>query len=95
MLKQFSSDRDFMDHISHNPVVIDQWQLEKLALVTAKAEVHFYVPGLPPEYHASLWGRVYPTPEAAVAGVTSSLAAGASIAVIPEGPYVLAKVSSV
>ena len=27
------------------PVEVDQWQLEKLALVTAKAEVLFYVPG--------------------------------------------------
>ena len=36
-----------MDEIAGAPVVVDQWQLEKLALVTAKAEVLFYVPGLP------------------------------------------------
>jgi hypothetical protein len=59
--------------------------------VTAKAEVLFYVPGLPPEYHASLWGHSYPTAASAIEALTSSLPQGAHIAVIPEGPYVLAR----
>ena len=32
----------------------------------AQAEVLFYVPGLPAEYHAKLWGRAFPTAAAAV-----------------------------
>ena len=52
--------RRFMDRIASAPVVVDQWQLEKLGLVTAKLDVLYYVPGLPPEYHASLWGKSYP-----------------------------------
>jgi nickel-dependent lactate racemase len=92
MLAHHRSDRDFMGKIAEAPVVVDQWQLEKLALVTAKAEVLFYVPGLPHEYHASLWGRAYATPEAALSALWSSLPPGARIAVIPEGPYVLAQV---
>ena len=47
MLAEYPSDRGFMNEITKAPVVVDQWQLEKLALVTAKAEVLFYVPGLP------------------------------------------------
>jgi hypothetical protein len=92
MLAKHPSDRGFMDEIASAPVVVDQWQLEKLALVTAKAEVLYYVPGLPRQYHASLWGKAYVTPQAAVIAFTSSLSPGARIALIPEGPYVLAQV---
>jgi lactate racemase len=91
MLACNPSDRAFMDKISAAPVVVDQWQLEKLALVTAQAEVLFYVPGLPVEYHGSLWGRSFESAAAAVDALTSSLAPGARVAVIPEGPYVLAR----
>jgi nickel-dependent lactate racemase len=92
MLAKYASDRAFMDEIAAAPVVVDQWQLEKLALVTARAEVLYYVPGLPRKYYESLWGRAFDTPEAAVAALTSSLPRSARIALIPEGPYVLAQV---
>jgi nickel-dependent lactate racemase len=91
MVSQNPSDRAFMDRIAVAPVVVDQWQLEKLGLVTAKLDVLYYVPGLPPEYHASLWGKSYPTAHAAIEALTGSLPAGATIAVMPEGPYVLAR----
>jgi nickel-dependent lactate racemase len=92
MLAKHPSDRGFMDEIAAAPVVVDQWQLEKLALVTAQAEVLYYVPGLPRQYHASLWGKAYVTAEAAISALTSSLSPDARIALIPEGPYVLAQV---
>ncbi len=91
MLRENPSDRDFLAAIDGPPVVVDQWQLEKLALVTQKAEVLFYTPGLPREYHASLWGKIYPSAQAAVDALMSGLRPGASVALIPEGPYVLAK----
>jgi hypothetical protein len=72
-------------------VDVDQWQLEKLALVTRSRNLLWHVPGLPAEYHDKLWGRSYASIEAAVAALASSLPAGAHVAVIPEGPYVLAK----
>ena len=93
MLGQPASDREFLRQISGAPVTIDQWQLEKLALVTAKAEVLFYVPGLSRDYYSTLWGRAFPTAPEAIEALTSSLGPNASIAVIPEGPYVLAKVA--
>jgi nickel-dependent lactate racemase len=92
MLAKHPSDSNFMDETARAAVVVDQWQLEKLALVTAKGEVMFYIPGLPRQYHASLWGRAYATAEAAVAALTCSLPPNAHIALIPDGPYVLAKV---
>jgi len=92
MLKAFPCDEEFLKAIEGAEVVVDQWQLEKLALVTRKAQVLWYVPGLPEEYYPSLWGTVYQSIEAAREALFSGLAAGASVAVIPEGPYVLAKV---
>lgn len=94
MLAGHPSDRAFLDHIAAAPVVVDQWQLEKLGLVTGKAEVLFYVPGLPAEYHASLWGKSYGSAPDAVSALVASLPAGARIALIPEGPYVLAQASA-
>ena len=92
MLRRYPSDRQFMDEIAAcGNVTVDQWQLEKLGLVTAKADVLYYVPGLPAEYHATVWGRSYPTLEAALQALAEGLPPGARIAVIPEGPYVLAR----
>lgn len=73
-------------------MVVDQWQLEKLALVTGRAQVLWYVPGLPAEYYPTVWGTIYPSIEAARDALFAALSPGASVAVIPEGPYVLAKV---
>jgi nickel-dependent lactate racemase len=91
MLKESSTDEEFLKRIEGAAVVVDQWQLEKLALATRKAQVLFYVPGLPGEYHASLWGISHRSAAEAVTGLTHGLPRGARVAVIPEGPYVLAK----
>jgi nickel-dependent lactate racemase len=91
MVAEHHSDKAFMDAIVDRPVVVDQWQLEKLGLVTANAEVLFYVPGLPQEYHGGLWGRSYSSAGEAVKALMDGLPRNATVAVIPEGPYVLAR----
>ncbi|MEO8368055.1 MAG: nickel-dependent lactate racemase [Candidatus Solibacter sp.] len=91
MLRSGLSDAAFLRQIHGAPVTVDQWQLEKLALVTTRQHLHWYVPGLPAEYQAGLWGQSHPSAEAAIAALVSTLPPGAKIAVIPEGPYVLAK----
>jgi nickel-dependent lactate racemase len=91
MLHSGLSDAQFLDRIQSAPVEIDQWQLEKLALVTTRRRLLWYVPGLPSEFHSNLWGRSFPTAAAAVHELVATLPTGANIAVIPEGPYVLAK----
>jgi hypothetical protein len=53
--------------------------------------VYYYAPGLPEEYRAKLWGLWRPSMETAVRELTGGLASGSTIAIIPEGPYVLAK----
>lgn len=91
MLLENGSDTGFLKQLQGQPVTVDQWQLEKLALVTSEQRLLCYVPGLPAEYHANLWGRAYPSLDQAIQALTDGLPANANIAVIPEGPYVLAK----
>jgi nickel-dependent lactate racemase len=90
MLSRACSDREFLAQIAADPVTIDQWQLEKLALATANADVHYYVPGLPTACQASLWGTAHSSAQDAVRALLHGLPSEASVAVIPEGPYVLA-----
>jgi nickel-dependent lactate racemase len=91
MLLEGVPDAEFLRRIASGPVTVDQWQLEKLALVTTGHQLLYYVPGLPPEYHPKLWGRSCLTIESAVAELAAGLPRGSHIAVIPEGPYVLAR----
>ncbi len=91
MVLEAGTDADFLRRIEHIPATIDQWQLEKLALTTARQSVSWFVPGVPAEYQGKLWGRSYASAQSAVTGLMAGLAPGASVAVIPDGPYVLAK----
>jgi nickel-dependent lactate racemase len=90
MMTKYGSDAEFLRGIEQAPVTIDQWQLEKLALVTREKEVLYYLPGVPAESHRHFWGRVFTKPEQAVSALFAGLGPSARIAVIPEGPYVLA-----
>ena len=92
MLKRFSSPQDFLDAVKNAPVTVDQWQLEKLALVLQTKQAVFLTPGVAAEYHSTMWGPVYASPAEAIAKLLEGLPANAQVAVIPEGPYVLARV---
>lgn len=81
----------FLRNIEKSAVTIDQWQLEKLALVCQTHQVWFYTPGLPAEYHGSVWGRLFPNAAAALEALAGTVRTGAEVAVIPEGPYVFAR----
>jgi lactate racemase len=93
MLQTFGSYSSFLDAIRNSPVIVDQWQLEKLALVAAQHEILFYVPGLSAEYRRHFGPNIFGSPEEALTALSASLRPGAKVAVIPEGPYVLARVA--
>jgi lactate racemase len=92
MLQRYRTDKEFMRAIEGVPVTVDQWQLEKLALATQKAEVLYCVPGLPEEYLSGLWGEGFHDPSAALEHFFTGLRPGSRVVVIPAGPYVLARV---
>jgi len=60
----------------------------------ARVETLFYIPGVSPEAAGGLADRIFPTPAAAVEALLRGLPANATIAVIPEGPYVFAQLRS-
>ena len=93
LLRTFGSYPSFLEAIRHTPVIVDQWQLEKLALVAQQHEVLFYVPGLAAEYREHFGPSMFGSLDAALAALASSLRPDAKVAVIPEGPYVLARVA--
>ena len=94
MMLRFRSDREFMRGIEGVPVTVDQWQLEKLALVTQTAEVSYLAPGVPAEFQKCFWGRGFADAREAVNAVLAGLPKSARIAVVPEGPYVLAQATA-
>ncbi len=94
MLTRYGSGKGFLKAIEGSPVTIDQWQLEKLALATLKAEIFYCVPGLPREYMDALWGCGFRNPAEAVSAFFAGLPRGSRVAVIPEGPYVLASANA-
>jgi len=94
MLTENDSGEKLLHKLDREPVEVDQWQLEKLALVKQKADLLFFLPGIAPRHRTSLWGPSFDTVREAVTALTTGLPANARIAVIPEGPYVLARAGS-
>ncbi len=90
LLRESPDPAAFLSAIEKSPVTIDQWQLEKLALVLQTHQVWFYTPGVMKEYGASLWGRAF-APRRSVQSLAETLPSGSEVSVIPEGPYVFAR----
>ncbi len=91
MLKAYRGHAEFLKEIENAPVEIDQWQLEKLALTGLKNELLFYTPGAPHEALGSLAAHAFGNISEAVAALVNGLAPGASVRLLPEGPYTFAR----
>jgi nickel-dependent lactate racemase len=87
----FSSYESFLEEIGNAEVEIDQWQLEKMALVGLRHELFFYIPGVANDKLGNLASRCFPSVQAAVAALLAGLPAGARVGLVPEGPYVYAR----
>lgn len=81
----------FLDEIRETPVEVDQWQLEKLALCGVKFDLYVYVPGADTAALGCVGARAFATVDSAVAAVLDGLPRGASVALVPEGPYTFAR----
>lgn len=83
-------------HDIHDPAnfVIDQWQLEELAKAVRKAEIYCYADGIPYDQLKDLFVQPIRTPEEGIERVLSKHGDESQIAVLPDGPYVLAKVAN-
>jgi nickel-dependent lactate racemase len=89
-LKGLRDFEGFLEEIRTAPVEVDQWQLEKLALVGRKYELFFYTPGVRREDLGFLGDRWFGSIDEAVRAAIKGLPAGARMAIVPDGPYAFA-----
>jgi nickel-dependent lactate racemase len=92
MLTEYRGHAEFLEQIRERRVEVDQWQLEKLALVGLKNELFFYTPGADAAQMGSLRPRVFAKLDEAVAAVLDGLDADELVVLVPEGPYAFARV---
>jgi nickel-dependent lactate racemase len=91
-LEAYAGHQHYLDVIRNTAVEVDQWQLEKLALVGLDTELYFYTPGVTKSQIGSLGENYYADLDVAVAAAVDGLQPGSRVALIPEGPYVYARV---
>jgi nickel-dependent lactate racemase len=91
-LKAYSGPREYLDEIKGKAVVVDQWQREKLALTELKNELFFYTPGVSRTELGCLADRSFQDVSSAVSAVLAGVPADARVALVPDGPYVFARV---
>jgi len=90
-LRTLTGYQEFLDAISAPPVQVDQWQLEKLALVGIANDLFFYMPGVTKDQLGSLGPRLFADIDQAVAAVLDGVPAGARVVLVPDGPYAYAR----
>lgn len=94
LFRDYADLDSFLEGILGRPChTLDQWQLEKLATVRRKATVKVVTDGLSRETINGLFVEWAPSVEQAVADAIAERGVDATIAVIPKGPYVLARVA--
>lgn len=91
MLEKLTGFPAFLDELRNSAVEVDQWQLEKLALSGMKYELFFYTPGVSKAQLGCLSPRAFDSLDEAIKATLQGLPAGASVALVPEGPYTFAR----
>jgi hypothetical protein len=91
MMQSYPGHAAFLEQIRESRVEVDQWQLERLALVGLKHEVFFYTPGISPAELGSLAPQLFDHLDQAVAALLDGLSADALVVLVPEGPYTYAR----
>jgi nickel-dependent lactate racemase len=91
LLQEYTGPAGYLEKLRNAKVEIDQWQLEKLALVEQEHELLFFTPGAPKEAMGSLRTNAFGALDEAVAALVSKLPKGARIALVPDGPYTYAR----
>ena len=83
-----------LDELQSGQVRVDQWQVEKLAMVARNKNLLFCLPGVDERDWRHLWGPVFRSPQQALDNLVSKLPVDASLVIIPEGPYVFAQLNA-
>lgn len=92
-LATFSGYQEYLDEIERAEVVVDQWQLEKLALTGLQNDLLFYTPGVAKAQLGVLGDRLFCDLNQALELALKGLPPNARVALVPDGPYVYARVA--
>jgi lactate racemase len=90
-LRSLTGFQNFLDAIRETPVEVDQWQLEKLALVGVEHELFFYTPGVTKDQLGCLGPRLHTDINRAIAAVLDGVPKSARVVLVPDGPYAYAR----
>jgi lactate racemase len=90
-LRLLTGFQNFLDSIRETPVEVDQWQLEKLALVGVEHELFFYTPGVTKDQLGCLGPRLHTDINRAIAAVLDGVPKSARVVLVPDGPYAYAR----
>ncbi len=72
--------------------VADQWQIEELAKAARSAKIAMITKGISPEECRQIFAEPFPTVEAALDHIRQEYDRPITVAAIPKGPYVIARV---
>lgn len=92
-LRAYAGHQQYLDEIRDAEVEVDQWQLEKLALTGLQHELFFYTPGVTRSQIGALGESYFTDLDAAIRAALDFLPQDARVALIPDGPYVYARVT--
>jgi nickel-dependent lactate racemase len=93
LIRECANPRDFEMRLSDDRFfAIDQWMVQHLCQAHRRARILLYTDAIPPEAVAELLVEPVASPAAGVTQVLAELGPAARVAVLPQGPYVLATV---
>jgi nickel-dependent lactate racemase len=93
MIEAYPGHAAFLEQIRETRVEVDQWQLERLALVGVKHELFFYTPGVSAAQLGGLAPQAFGNLDQAIAALLEGLPTGALVVLVPEGPYTYARLT--
>jgi len=94
MIRNMGEFGAYLDEVRDQPVDVDRWQVEKLALAGVQNQVYFYVPGVTREELGYLGARTFDNLNDAIAATMGALPAGSRVTLVPEGPYTFARATA-
>ena len=93
LLDETASAREFVRRLQDPDFfVVDQWQLQELCKVLQETRVMLFSEGIPDQFRHRLLVDVVPSVEEGLQQALQRHGVGASMVVVPKGPYVLTRV---
>lgn len=94
MIRNMGDFAAYLDQVRDQPVDVDRWQVEKLALAGVQNDVYFYTPGITQDQLGYLGARAFGTLNEAMTAMVRNLPSGGRVTLVPEGPYTFARATA-